>query len=264
MRNGLGGFIVVYIKVPSKLELMIQMVHILWGGGGDPYSPLLFNLVADVFTKMLSKAASHDLISSLLPNVIPGGVVSLQYADDIILFLDDSMDHARNLKWILACFEKLSGLKINFHKSDLHTIHVDEETSKGFAQIFCCRLGDFPIKYLGVPLHFKNLRREIQHIIDRIIKNISGWMGRCLSYKGKLILLTTCIASIPTYLMSIMKFPKWAIEVITSQMAHFFWGNIGDEHKYHLAKWGLISRRKEFGGMGVPNLRDFNMAMLAS
>ena len=127
-------------------------------------------------------------------------------------------------------------------------------------------LGDFPFKYLGVPLHFKKkLRREyLQPIIDRIIKNISGWLGRFLSYRGKLILLTTCIASIPVYLMSTMKFPKWAIDMITSQMSHFFWGNMGDNHKYHLANWGLISRRKEFGGMGVPNLREFNMALLAS
>ena len=77
-------------------------------------------------------------------------------------------------------------------------------------------------------------------------------------------MLTTCIANIPAYLMSIMKFPKWAIDMINSQMSHFFWGNMGDCHKYHLANWGLISRRKEFGGLGVPNLREFNMALLAS
>ena len=66
------------------------------------------------------------------------------------------------------------------------------------------------------------------------------------------------------YLMSIIKFPKWAIKAITSQMAHFFWGNLGDEHKYHLANWGLISQKTDFGGLGVPNLREFNMALLAS
>lgn len=95
------------------------MILVLWGGGrfkqGDPLSPLLFNLVADVFSKMLSKAVHHGLIAGLLPNDVPGGVVSLQYVNDTILFLDASLEHARNLKWVLACFEKLSGLKINFH-----------------------------------------------------------------------------------------------------------------------------------------------------
>uniref|UniRef100_A0A453B0L6 Reverse transcriptase zinc-binding domain-containing protein n=1 Tax=Aegilops tauschii subsp. strangulata TaxID=200361 RepID=A0A453B0L6_AEGTS len=64
--------------------------------------------------------------------------------------------------------------------------------------------------------------------------------------------------------MSIMKFPKWAIDAITSQMSHFFWGNVGDTYKYHLAKWGLVSQKKEWGGLGVPNLREFNMSLLAA
>ena len=138
---------------------------------GDPHSTLLFNLVADVFTKMLKKAASQDLISGLLPNIIPGGVVSLQYADDTILFLENSAHKARNFKWFLSCFESLSGMKINFHKSDLMTINIDEEVANDFAQIFCCKKGSFPIKYLGVSLHYDNLKREDIHpIIGRIIK----------------------------------------------------------------------------------------------
>lgn len=39
---------------------------------------------------------------------------------------------------------------------------------------------------------------------------------------------------------------------------------MGDSHKYHLAHLGFISRENNFGGMAVPNLRDFNMALLAS
>jgi retron-type reverse transcriptase len=53
---------------------------------GDTLSPLLFNLVADVFTRMLMKVASTNLISGLLPHIIDGGVISLQYADDTLLF----------------------------------------------------------------------------------------------------------------------------------------------------------------------------------
>lgn len=47
-------------------------------------------------------------------------------------------------------------------------------------------------------------------------------------------------------------------------MAHFFWGNIGDQHKYHLANWGFVTRRKEYGGLGIPNIKEYNMALLAS
>ena len=47
-------------------------------------------------------------------------------------------------------------------------------------------------------------------------------------------------------------------------MSHFFWGNVGDNHKYHLVNWGMISQNKVWGGMGVPNLREFSMSFLAA
>jgi hypothetical protein len=36
---------------------------------------------------MMFKAARHGLIEGLMPNVIPGGITNLQYADDTLLFL---------------------------------------------------------------------------------------------------------------------------------------------------------------------------------
>lgn len=68
---------------------------------------------------MLYKAAEKKLIRGLLCDFFEGGVVSLQYADDTLLFLDHSIHNVRNLKWILSCFEQISGTRINVHKSDL-------------------------------------------------------------------------------------------------------------------------------------------------
>jgi hypothetical protein len=52
--------------------------------------------------------------------------------------------------------------------------------------------------------------------------------------------------------------------MINSQMAHFFWNNTEDKQRLHLANWPLIAQKKEFGGMGVPNLRDLNLCLLAA
>jgi hypothetical protein len=107
-----------------------------------------------------------------------------------LLFLENNLDKAANLKWLLVCFEQLSGMKINYDKSDLLVLGMDEERANEFAKIFCCKRSDFPIKYLGVPLHFAKLRREDLHlVIDKIVKRIAGWKGRLLSYAGRLTLL---------------------------------------------------------------------------
>lgn len=43
----------------------------------------------------------------------------LQYGDDTIFLLDDDVDNAKNLKLVFYAFEKMLGLKMNFHKSEL-------------------------------------------------------------------------------------------------------------------------------------------------
>ena len=61
---------------------------------GYPLSPLLFNLVADVFSRMLMRAAKVNLITGLLTQSEPGGIISLQCADDTLLFLENNLDKA--------------------------------------------------------------------------------------------------------------------------------------------------------------------------
>jgi len=37
---------------------------------------------------------------------------------------------------------------------------LDEDEINLFTNLFCCKVGSFPITYLGVPLYFTMLRRE--------------------------------------------------------------------------------------------------------
>lgn len=50
----------------------------------------------------------------------------LQYADDTLLVGKASYHNLWDLKAILRSFELVSGLKVNFHKSGLFGINVDE------------------------------------------------------------------------------------------------------------------------------------------
>jgi len=86
---------------------------------GDPLSPLLFNIVADMLAILISRAKVDGQISGVVPHLIDGGLSVLQYADDTILFMDHDLEKAQNMKLLLCAFEQVSGLKINYHKSEL-------------------------------------------------------------------------------------------------------------------------------------------------
>jgi hypothetical protein len=165
----------------------------------------------------------------------------------------------------VVCFEKLSGMKINFDKSDMIPINMEENVAQQFAKFLCCKVGSFPSRYLGVLLHFEKLEREdLQQVVDKVINMTPGWSGKLMSYNARLTLLKACLASIHIYLMSMIKFPKWALEAINSQMSNFFRDDHDNKHKYHLSNWQSLCQKKEHGGMGVPDLRDISTCLLAS
>jgi hypothetical protein len=58
-------------------------------------------------------------VIGLVPHLITGGVVILQYPNDTILLIQDDMKQIIHLKWILYMFEVIYGLKINFLKSEV-------------------------------------------------------------------------------------------------------------------------------------------------
>ena len=86
---------------------------------GDPLSPILFNIVVDMLAILIERAKNNGQIAGVVPHLVDDGLSILQYADDTILFMEHDLEKAANMKLILSAFEQLSGLKINFHKSEL-------------------------------------------------------------------------------------------------------------------------------------------------
>ena len=93
-------------------------------------------------------------------NLVDDGLSILQYTDDTVLFLEDNLEEAKNLKLVLGAFEKLAGLKINFHKSELFCFGAAKERGKEYVELFGCVEGTFPFRYLGIPMHFRRLSNK--------------------------------------------------------------------------------------------------------
>lgn len=114
---------------------------------GDPLSPLMFNIIADSLSKMLDKAKELNLIQGIVGHLIPGGITHVQYTDDTILMTEGDDVSILHIKFILYCFEWLSGLKINYHKSEAYVFGMEEEEKHRIANMLNCELGSLPIKY---------------------------------------------------------------------------------------------------------------------
>jgi hypothetical protein len=110
---------------------------------GDPLSPLLFNLVGDAFSTMLEISACKGLTQGFLQDFREGGILSLQYADDTILFSSADSSHLLNLKHVISWFEQISGMRVNFHKSEIITMNLEEEDTCKIARCLIVLLGLF-------------------------------------------------------------------------------------------------------------------------
>src|SRR6266540_3980993 len=85
----------------------------------DPLSPILFNIVVDMLTVLIARAKGDEQFRGVIPHLVDDGLSILQYVDDTIIFMENDIEQAKNMKLLLCAFEQLSDLKINFHKSEL-------------------------------------------------------------------------------------------------------------------------------------------------
>ena len=176
---------------------------------GDPLSPILFNIVADMLSVLVKRAKDQGQISGVVPHLIDGGLSILQYADDTILFLDNDLEKARNMKLLLCAFEQISGLKINFYKSELICFGDAQDSLNSYLDLFGCKHGDLPLKYLGIPIHYKKLQNsDRRNIEERVEKRLASWKGKLLSIGGRLTLINSVLSRHPMHMMSVYAIPK--------------------------------------------------------
>jgi hypothetical protein len=91
-------------------------------------------LVADTLSKILNKAQSERYIKGI-SNFNAINITHLQFADDTLIFLEVDDRSLATLKLLLVGFENLSGLKINYSKSELIPLNVTN-TKVIIVQIF--------------------------------------------------------------------------------------------------------------------------------
>jgi hypothetical protein len=127
---------------------------------------------------MVIEAQQNDLLVGLAPDLIDKGVAIIQYADDTVICISHDPEKAINLKSLLYLFELISGLKINYQESEIFLVGGDNIIVESYSSLFGCQVGSLPMKYLGVPVTYRNLRvSDLDPLDSKFIKKLDSWVG---------------------------------------------------------------------------------------
>ncbi|XP_050229252.1 uncharacterized protein LOC126678399 [Mercurialis annua] len=149
----------------------------------------------------------------------------LQFADDTLLYLPFDIDQLRNLTRIMQCFELIYGLIINFQKSFLMGININEADLVQADGLIWCKVDSLPIKYLGVSLANRKLSSRVwDHVVECVKSRLALCKGSLLSPAGRMVLIKYVLFSILVYYMSLLSMPTNISLQLEMYMKRFFYG----------------------------------------
>lgn len=185
----------------------------------------------------------------------------LCFADDLLIFMDGSLDSVQAVLQVLREFELRSGLAISVQKSSFFASGLSQEETDLIQFSTGMPLGTLPVRYLGVPLCTKKLSiLNCEALLQQIKSRMSSWSAKALSFAGRLLLIKTVITGITTFWCSTFILPQACVKRINSLCGVFLWQ--GDLDKHHTARvsWDVVTKPKRESGLGIKNLAIWNKA----
>jgi len=231
---------------------------------GDPLSPYLFILCADVLSGLLSKEAKLNKIHGIQVARKAPKISNLLFADDSLLFARANIVEAEKILQILHSYQLASGQVVNLDKSEAS---FSRNVLKEEKEMICNKMNVKTVmshtRYLGLPVVFGRSKKEIfSFVIDRVWKKLKGWKEKFLSRAGKEVLIKAVAQAIPSYIMSCYKLQEGCCNEIEGLLSKFWWGAKEGGRKIHWMSWERLSKAKIKGGMGFRGFSDFNKALL--
>lgn len=150
----------------------------------DSLSPIFFIMMMNVLSLMLNKAADagsfayhHDCSHLHLTH--------LCFADDLLIFLEGSVDSLAGELEVLKEFEHMSGLAVNIYKTSMFSCGVPEDTLQLLAASFSLHRASLPIRYLGLPISSnKLLVKDYDPLLIQIKKKLGSGKSKSLTMAG--------------------------------------------------------------------------------
>lgn len=115
--------------------------------------------------------------------------------------------------------------------------------------------GSFLIRYLGVPLTTKKLRRQYyQPLLDKIHSRFTSWTVKHLSFAGRLQLLKSVIYSTISVWASIYLLPNGCLKALEQMCNSFLWKGVPTRARGAKVSWEAVCSSTKSGGLGLRRL----------
>lgn len=135
----------------------------------------------------------------------------------MLIFISKNIDHLVQVKRIPRWFALNSGLHINFHKSSIININVEDHLCLSLAKTIFYSFDSLPCNYHGVPIKANSSRISTwKPLIKKFHKRPNQWKGRLLSMVGNLCLVKSVLNSLPIYFMSVFMMPRGVGKLLSS------------------------------------------------
>ena len=232
---------------------------------GDPLSPYLFILCTEVLSGLCLNAQNKGTVIGVKVSRNSPAINHLLFADDTMLFSRTDVRSCAALISILQRYEKASGQCINLDKSSItFSAKTPGESKRRIRDQFRILNEGGNGKYLGLLEHFWRRKRDIfASLVDRMRQRAHSWTSRYLSGAGKLVLLKSVLAAMPTYSMSCFKLPASLVKQLQSVLTRFWWDLSPEIKNLCWVSWEKLAIPKSAGGLGFREIAEFNDAMLA-
>lgn len=181
-----------------------------------------------------------------------------------MVFSEGTEHSLQSIKEVLEEFYIMSGLKVNFSKSEMFCCDVSKRDQYLLANILGLAIGSFPVRYLVFPFISGKLKdSDCQPLIDKITAKVHSWTSKFLSYAGRLQFISSVLEGMYNYWCTVFLLPKKIIRQVERICNAFLWKGKGGSAVRVKVSWGKLCRPKDEGGLGLKRLGDWNKACLA-
>ena len=212
---------------------------------GDPLSPYLFLLVAEVLACAIRQNPKIKGIK-----IGKEELKVLQFADDMSGVLADEKSAKAFLKTVQH-FGEFSGLKLNKHKTEATWIGSYRNRKEKPLEISWTIE---PLRFLGVFISYDEQMCKKLNFDDRLEKCkgiLNSWKQRNLTIIGRAQIIKTFIVSQFLYTLNAIEMPDESITHLENLISNFIWR--GGRPKLRSS---VLKQPLQNGGINIPDVRN--------